>query len=84
MAKKTKKMVETLGFTRTNYILMAVGLGMIVIGYILLAIGDITAAPIFLVLGYCAVIPLAILLGKKSKPDEERVGSAESGSAAEN
>jgi hypothetical protein len=40
MARKTKKSEESLGFTKINYILMAVGLGMIVLGYIFLAIAD--------------------------------------------
>jgi hypothetical protein len=70
MAKKTKKAEESLGFGKLNYILMAVGLGMIIIGYILLAVGDITGAPILLVLGYCAVLPAAILIGRKSKTEQ--------------
>jgi hypothetical protein len=82
MAKKAKKAAETLGFTRINYILMAIGLGMIVIGYILLAIGDITASPVFLVLGYCAVLPVAILLGKKAKPETPKADSAKSDSVS--
>lgn len=77
MVKKTKKSKETLGFTRINYILMAVGLAIIVVGYILLAVGDITGAPILLVLGYCAVLPLAILMSKKHKDKDEAKGSLE-------
>lgn len=84
MARKTKKALETLGFTKTNYILMALGLGMIIVGYILLAVGDITGAPILLVLGYCAVLPIAILFGRKTKPEEDSSGSIESGSSADN
>ena len=76
MAKKTKKSEESLGFTRINYILMAVGLGMIVIGFILLAVGDITGAPILLVLGYCAVLPLAILINGRRKADDNTSGPA--------
>jgi len=39
------------------------GLGMvaIVLGYILLAINNITIAPVLLVLGYCILVPLAFL-----------------------
>jgi hypothetical protein len=37
------------------------GLASIVAGYIFLAAGDITAAPILLVLGYCVLIPLSFL-----------------------
>jgi hypothetical protein len=75
MAKKTKKGEESLGFNKLNYILMAVGLGMIVLGYIFLAAGDITGSPILLVLGYCAVLPIAILIGRKSKEPTEHSDS---------
>jgi len=78
MAKKSSKIEESLGFDKLNYILMAVGLGMIVLGYILLAVGDITGAPILLVIGYCAVLPVAILISRRSKQ-----GSAETGGSAE-
>jgi len=64
--KTSKKANIDLGFGRLNYILMAIGLGMIVIGYIFLAIGDITIAPILLVLGYCGVLPAAILINKRN------------------
>ena len=76
MARKTKKSEESLGFTKLNYILMAVGLGMIVLGYIFLAAGDITGAPILLVLGYCAVLPIAILIGRKPKTPVEQSDSS--------
>jgi len=33
----------------------------IVVGYILLAVNDITIAPVLLVLGYCILVPLAFL-----------------------
>ena len=75
MARKTKKSEESLGFNKLNYILMAVGLGMIVLGYIFLAAGDITGAPILLVLGYCAVLPIAILISRKPKAQAEQSDS---------
>ena len=52
---------EGLPFTRKNYYIFLVGLAAIIIGYIALAQGSITLAPILLVLGYCAIIPAAIL-----------------------
>jgi len=72
--RKKKKGENGLGFTRLNYVLMAVGLALLVIGYIFLAVGDITVAPILLVLGYCVVIPAAILItGRSGKaPSEEK------------
>lgn len=41
--------------------LFAAGVAAIVVGFILLAINDITAAPLLLVLGYCVLVPLAFL-----------------------
>lgn len=63
----TKKDGDSLGFGRTNYILMGIGLILIIIGYVFLALGDITIAPILLVLGYCGVLPAAILIAGHSK-----------------
>jgi len=62
-----KHLGESLGFGRPNYILLATGLGLIILGYIFLAGGSITIAPILLVLGYCVVLPLAILLNPERK-----------------
>jgi hypothetical protein len=50
-----------LPFGRKNYILFGVGALVIVAGYIALAGGSITLAPILLLLGYLVVIPWAIL-----------------------
>lgn len=47
---------------RRNRILIGAGLGAVVVGYILLSQGDITAAPVLLVAGYCVLIPLAFIL----------------------
>lgn len=70
MAKKEKKekkekkpsaLIE-IQFTKKNYILFGAGLLSIIIGFILLRIGDIVLAPILLVLGYLVFFPLGILL----------------------
>jgi len=52
---------DTLPFTRKNQILFASGMVMIVLGFFLLSRNSITLAPLLLVLGYCVVIPLAII-----------------------
>lgn len=54
-------------FKKENYIIMGIGLIFIILGYIFLAIGDITISPIFLVLGFCVIIPLGIIYKKKKK-----------------
>ncbi len=55
-------MKRTLIFTRKNYLLLAIGIGVIVAGYLFLARGSITLAPILLILGYCVIIPVAIIV----------------------
>jgi hypothetical protein len=50
-----------LPFGRKNYLLFGVGALVIVAGYVALAGGSITLAPILLLLGYLVVIPWAIL-----------------------
>ncbi len=50
-----------LPFGRKNYILFGVAALVILAGYVALARGSITLAPILLLLGYLVVIPWAIL-----------------------
>jgi hypothetical protein len=52
----------SLRFSRVNLILGAAGLVALALGYVLLAQGSITAAPLLLVLGYVFLVPLAIIL----------------------
>ncbi len=47
---------------KKNYILLGAGVATIVAGFITLASGSITIAPFLLVIGYCVLIPLALLL----------------------
>ncbi len=57
-------------FTLVNYVLFAVGLLDIIAGWFLLRGGHITIAPIMLIAGYCGIIPLAIVLRKKTGRDD--------------
>ncbi|MEO0232304.1 MAG: DUF3098 domain-containing protein [candidate division WOR-3 bacterium] len=54
-------------FKKENYIIMGIGLAFIILGYIFLAIGDITISPILLTLGFCVIIPIGIIYKKKKK-----------------
>jgi Flp pilus assembly protein TadB len=72
MAKQAKKQKPSRAeiewpFGPRNYIIFGVALVIIIIGYILLAQGSITAAPLLLVIGYCVVIPVAILTRDPSR-----------------
>jgi hypothetical protein len=52
-------------FGRTNYILFGVALVVIVLGFLMLSQGSIDLAPVLLVLGYCVLVPWAILAKDK-------------------
>ncbi|MBI5266338.1 MAG: hypothetical protein HY851_03810 [candidate division Zixibacteria bacterium] len=75
MAVPSKKKAQAVGtpeavnwpFGKKNYIWFGVALGVMIIGYILLGTGDITLAPLLLVIAYCVLIPVAILV--KGRPD---------------
>ncbi len=57
-------------FGKRNYILFAVGILAIIAGFIFLGTGDTVFAPILLVLGYCVIIPIAIIIKDKKKEPE--------------
>ena len=79
-SQKKYRKDEVFPFERENYVIMATGLLVIVVGYIAL-MGEtvegffpLVLAPILLVLGYCVIIPVGILYRKK--PKESSVESA--------
>ena len=55
-------------FGMKNYLIFAAALVVIVIGYVTLGYGSMTLAPVLLVLGYCVLIPVAIVI--KDTPDK--------------
>jgi len=69
--RKAKQAARELPFTRKNYIIFAIGIALILLGYVALAQGpadnylSLSLAPILLVVGYCVVIPIAILYRPK-------------------
>lgn len=50
------------GFGPLNAGLFLVALLLIVVGYVFLSRGSVTAAPVLLVLGYAVVLPMAIVI----------------------
>lgn len=52
---------KKLAFSKKNWYVFLGGIITIILGFFALSKGSITIAPILLVLGYCVVIPLAIL-----------------------
>jgi uncharacterized membrane protein HdeD (DUF308 family) len=72
-ARKQALQRPGLPFTSVNYWLFALGVAVIVAGYVALAqppadsFMSLTVAPILLVIGYCIIIPVAILYQKKKR-----------------
>jgi len=50
------------GYGPLNLGLFLAGLLLVVLGYVFLDRGSVTAAPVLLVLGYAVVLPMAILV----------------------
>ena len=73
-ARNQRRIAEAdLGFSwgRINTTLLALGIAMILLGYLALSKGSITLAPILLVAGYVVVVPAAlVLVGRKRASGE--------------
>ena len=75
--RRPLKGIKSLPFTRQNYYLFLIGLAVIALGYLALSrpptsnFWSLTVAPILLVLGYCVIIPVAIMW-KGRKPQQEK------------
>ena len=84
---KPRKKEPFLPYTKANGILFLTGLGLIVIGYFALGVKpwnsfvSLNIAPILLVLGYCVVVPIAILYHKKEKKPESAPAATVAGAA---
>jgi hypothetical protein len=66
-------MEADLGFSwgLANSVLLALGVGVLVVGYVALSRGSITLAPVLLVAGYCILIPGSLLFrGRKTGSGE--------------
>ena len=71
-----KRTGSMLPFSSENYVLFAVGILVIILGYLSLSRGpwnsfwSLTLAPILLVIGYCIIVPVAILYRKRNNKQE--------------
>ena len=72
-------------YTKRNVRFFAAGIGVILLGYFFLAqppvdgFYSLTLAPILLVIGYCVLIPIAILIGDGKKPEAEEEATTSMG-----
>lgn len=55
------------GLGSRNFAVLGAALVVIVVGYVLLDRGSVTAAPVLLTLGYVVLIPTGLLLGYREK-----------------
>ena len=68
-----KTLFHSWSFGKINYQLFGIGLVVIAIGYIIMATGEtesyqsVKLAPLILIIGYCVLIPAAILIKPKDK-----------------
>jgi fatty acid desaturase len=70
--KPDQQFPRTPRFHLVNWIILAFAIILIGLGFLLLWNGSITLAPIMLVMGYCVIIPVALLLRIKGKaPDAQ-------------
>jgi len=75
--KKKLKKETALPFTKVNYYIIAVGIGLIILGFIVMGEGSVegtlplVVAPILLVIGYCIILPIGILYRRKALQPEK-------------
>jgi uncharacterized membrane protein len=76
--KRKAKKEAALPFTKVNYYLIAIGIGLVILGFIAMGEGSVegrlplVVSPILLVIGYCVIIPVGILYRKKEVRPETR------------
>ena len=75
--QKTEAESSRWPFGKKNYVLFAAAIFATVLGFILLGAGDITWAPILLVLGYCVLMPMAIIIRDRKDESEPTESPAE-------
>ena len=77
----TTALFESWSFSTVNYALFGIGLTLIILGYIVMANGEVnsfqslTVAPIILFVGYIIFIPAALIYRDKNLENEENPGS---------
>ena len=80
-SESTTALFESWFFSTVNYYLFGIGLALIILGYIVMASGEVnsyqslTVAPIILFVGYIIFIPAALIYRDKNLENEENPGS---------
>lgn len=80
-SESTTALFESWSFSTVNYYLFGIGLALIILGYIVMASGEVnsfqslTVAPIILFVGYIFFLPAALIYRDKNLENEENPGS---------
>ena len=80
-SESTTALFESWSFSTVNYYLFGIGLALIILGYIVMASGEVnsdqslTVAPIILFVGYIIFLPAALIYRDKNLENEENPGS---------
>lgn len=80
-SESTTALFESWSFSTVNYVLFGIGLALIILGYIVMANGEVnsfqslTVAPIILFVGYIIFLPAALIYRDKNLENEENPGS---------
>ena len=80
-SESTTALFESWSFSTVNYALFGIGLALIILGYIVMANGEVnsfqslTVAPIILFVGYIFFLPAALIYRDKNLENEENPGS---------
>ena len=80
-SESTTALFESWSFSTVNYALFGIGLALIILGYIVMANGEVnsfqslTVAPIILFVGYIIFIPAALIYRNNNLENEENPGS---------
>jgi hypothetical protein len=80
-SESTTALFESWSFSTVNYALFGIGLALIILGYIVMASGEVnsfqslTVAPIILFVGYIFFLPAALIYRDKNLENEENPGS---------
>jgi hypothetical protein len=59
-------------FNKTNYVIFAIGVLSIIIGYLIISYNSVNSiqstkvGPVILFIGYCVIIPVSIMYNKKN------------------
>lgn len=75
---RKSKQDDIFPFERENFLILAAGVVVIILGYIALSGSSVegtmplVVSPILLILGYCVIIPVGILYRKKEKAPPTR------------